>query len=67
MPNNIPQVNMAVSLVLSAVQKMSDRITAYKEKHLITKTRDLGWNNFLDKNQNYIQFGLIFIVEYTTF
>ena len=42
-PNNIPQVNRAFSLVLSAVQKIRDRITADEEKHLIAKTRDLGW------------------------
>jgi hypothetical protein len=42
--NNIPQVNRAFTLVLSAVQKMRDRITADEEKHLMAKTSDLAWS-----------------------
>ena len=36
-------MNRAVSLVLSEVQSLRDRIAADEEKHLIAKHSDLGW------------------------
>ena len=42
-PNNLPQVNLAFSLVLSPIQQMRDRIKGDEEKHQIAKTSDLGW------------------------
>ena len=41
--SNLPQMNRAVSLLLSGVQSLRDRIAADEEKHLIAKHSDLGW------------------------
>ena len=40
---NMVQVNGAISLVLSAVQVLHDRLAADGEKHLIARTSDYGW------------------------
>ena len=40
---NMVQVNGAISLVLSAVQVLRDRLAADGEKNLIAKTSDFGW------------------------
>ena len=40
---NHVQVNGAISLVLSAVQVLRDRLAAEEEKHLIARTSDYGW------------------------
>ena len=41
--HNLPQVNRAISLMLSGIQCLRDRIAADEEKHLIAKHSDLGW------------------------
>ena len=41
--SSLPQMNRAVSLVLTAVQSLRDRIGVDEEKHLIAKHSDLGW------------------------
>ena len=42
-PHNFVQINHCISLVLSSVQELRNRIISDKSKHLVAKTSPLGW------------------------
>ena len=61
--NNIPQVNQALGLVLSGVQRLRDRIMADRENHRIAMTSELGWQHVSNLEGLEGQVGCISMVD----